>query len=139
MNAKLYRFYNPPTLTLGTFLGTWLPHPVFILEKPWLNNVPFHSCIPDDTYVVKWKWSRKYKRFTWRVMNVPNRAGILFHPGNYVHDSLGCLLPGLSYGLNKYHDISVWNSASATSLIEGDLSRENPSDSHFTLEIKTLK
>ncbi len=27
-------------------------------------------------------------------MNVPGRQGILFHPGNYTRQILGCILPG---------------------------------------------
>lgn len=33
---------------------------------------------------------------TFEVMNVPGHTGILFHVGNYNHDSEGCILLGLN-------------------------------------------
>lgn len=70
------------------------------LERPWLNNAPNISCIPEGIYYVKWlerSASGKYKR-VWHVQGVEGRSGILFHAGNYVRNSLGCILTGMSHG-----------------------------------------
>ena len=65
------------------------------LELPWMDNERNISCIPEGEYMV-WKMhptkKRKYQYF-W-VQDVPGRTGILFHPGNYTHQILGCILPG---------------------------------------------
>lgn len=71
------------------------------IERPWLNNERRVSCFPEGTYIVKWlprSGSGKYKR-VWHVQNVPNRSGILFHGGNLVKHSLGCVIVGLRHGL----------------------------------------
>jgi len=65
----------------------------YILERPWLNNQKNTSCIPEGIYKVKKEVHKKYGKVL-RFFNVPNRAGVLMHPGNYVSHSKGCLLPG---------------------------------------------
>lgn len=73
------------------------------LELPWKDNQRMISCIPEGEYMV-WKMKptakRKYEYF-W-VKDVPGRDSILFHPGNYTSQILGCILPGESHtDLNK--------------------------------------
>lgn len=72
------------------------------LELPYLDNHPQTSCIPVGTYpVIKSKgWGKiPYEHFA--VQNVPNRAGICIHIGNYASgkrvDSEGCILVGKSF------------------------------------------
>jgi hypothetical protein len=45
----------------------------------------------DASYTRKFKWHKGMIEVT----NVPNFAGILFHPGNDHTDTEGCLIPGL--------------------------------------------
>lgn len=70
------------------------------LELPWRNNEPFHSCIPDtpgmDSYTLKLRWSKTHKQH-FAVSGVPGRTDILIHPGNFFHDTEGCILPGSGY------------------------------------------
>ena len=65
------------------------------LERPWLNNKRLESCIPEGTYECQMVNSPKFGR-VYGVKNVPNRSHILIHAGNYVKDSTGCVLVGLS-------------------------------------------
>ena len=51
------------------------------------------SSIPAQQYRCKRHNSIRFGE-TYLVMNVPGRTGILFHPGNTVHDSAGCILLG---------------------------------------------
>tara|TARA_R100000541_G_C1886266_1_gene83005 strand:+ start:646 stop:984 length:339 start_codon:yes stop_codon:yes gene_type:complete len=70
------------------------------IERPWLSNEPNRSCIPEGTYrcdFMERSCSGKYRR-VWHVKDVPGRTAILFHAGNLVEDSLGCILVGLSHG-----------------------------------------
>ncbi len=62
------------------------------IERPWVNNAINTRCIPAGNYVVKLTNSPKYK-VCYKVKNVPGRSHILFHKGNSVNDSLGCILP----------------------------------------------
>jgi hypothetical protein len=72
--------------------------PVFdfkTLELPWKNNERMVSCIPAGDYLVQKMpptAKRKYEYF--HVLNVPGRDSILWHPGNYTRQILGCTLPG---------------------------------------------
>jgi hypothetical protein len=73
------------------------------LELPWKNNERMVSCIPSGEYtVVKMKPTSKRNYYYFHVCNVKNRDSILFHPGNYTSDILGCILPGDKHvDLNK--------------------------------------
>jgi hypothetical protein len=71
------------------------------LERPWLQNKPNVSCIPEGTYELQMRRSPLLERITegkyltgWEVMNVPKRTFIMFHPGNWVQDTEGCILVG---------------------------------------------
>ena len=57
------------------------------------NNTPYVSCIPEGHYYCTPHETRKGD---WRVNDVPNRTGILFHVGNTLDDieSVGCLCSG---------------------------------------------
>lgn len=67
------------------------------LELPWLMNESFKSCIPCGLYYCERYTSARYKE-TFMVFGVHNRDRILFHPGNFLRDTDGCILPGLSFG-----------------------------------------
>ncbi len=64
----------------------------YTVERPWLDNVANESCIPEGEYTVKMTNSPRFGP-TYEVKNVPGRTHILFHKGNTVKDSLGCILP----------------------------------------------
>ena len=58
------------------------------------NNTPYVSCIPEGHYYCTPHETRKGD---WRVNDVPNRTGILFHVGNTLDDIEGCILFGTSF------------------------------------------
>ena len=62
------------------------------VERPWLNNARNESCIPAGEYVVKLTNSPRFG-VTYEAKDVPSRTHILFHKGNSIDDSLGCILP----------------------------------------------
>lgn len=65
----------------------------FIIELPWVDNKRKISCIPEGTFKVIPRWS---KRFGHHLMlcDVPNRSLILLHPANHAAKELqGCLAP----------------------------------------------
>jgi len=68
------------------------------LERPWLDNQVDISCIPAGIYVCERIESPKYGT-TYRVNDVPGRTKILFHHGNWIHESKGCILTGTSFGI----------------------------------------
>lgn len=67
------------------------------LERPWLNNKKGESCIPDGAYLCQRVQSPKFGQ-TFEVTNVADRTSILFHKGNLMDDSHGCILVGEQFG-----------------------------------------
>jgi hypothetical protein len=73
---------------------------LYTLELPWQNNARGESCIPLGIYEVVYVWSRRYGRPMPRLLEVPERDGILIHPGNVDADTEGCVLVGLGQNTN---------------------------------------
>ena len=65
----------------------------YVLEKPWLENIPEISAIPSGEYPAS---IRTDGTKGWRIelSNVPGRTNVQIHVGNTTADSRGCLLPG---------------------------------------------
>nr|WP_287411431.1 DUF5675 family protein [Pseudodesulfovibrio sp.] len=67
------------------------------LEPPDRGNQPDKSCIPAGEYLCNRVDSPSFGR-TYEVSDVPGRSHILFHPGNVVGDTHGCVLLGRNFG-----------------------------------------
>ena len=91
----LKRFITGPRYTLGVmeFGGKKF----FVLEPPWRNNRRNESCIPDGEYIVELDSTGRWKYA--RVLDVPERTAIEFHPGNTVKNTQGCLMPGYMFNM----------------------------------------
>lgn len=63
------------------------------LERPWDDNKENISCIPAGRYRCRRVKSPKFGD-TYEVCDVPGRSHVLFHRGNYVYDTQGCILVG---------------------------------------------
>ena len=68
------------------------------LERPWLDNRKGESCIPTGRYVARRVISPKFGN-TFEVIGVEGRDAILFHAGNIVEDTHGCIVLGESFSL----------------------------------------
>lgn len=66
---------------------------VLTLEEPWNDNQPGVSCIPAGRYRCRRVRSPKFG-VTFEVCDVPGRSHILFHSGNTIEDTEGCILVG---------------------------------------------
>lgn len=71
-------------------------------EPPWLNNLAHISCIPNGYYEVIRVNSPSFGN-TFEVFKVPDRTHILFHAGNYVEHTEGCILLAERFGEYKGH------------------------------------
>ncbi len=93
---KLQRFAYSD---LGTFGRLLLPSfSCYTVERPWLNNRPFVSCVPEGTYRLE---PRRYNRGgyeTLEITGVPNRSLILIHKGNLPRHVQGCVAVGRRLG-----------------------------------------
>ncbi|WP_420147501.1 DUF5675 family protein [Spirosoma sp.] len=68
------------------------------------------TAIPSGRYQLKLTHSTRFNKLMPELLNVPGFGGIRIHPGNYVTDTEGCLLPGLSFNKDANGYLRVWES-----------------------------
>lgn len=59
------------------------------------------TAIPIGRYQLIIAPSQRYQKDMPRLVNVPGRQGILFHPGNHAVDTKGCVLVGMDRGQDE--------------------------------------
>ena len=94
--AELIRLEDSPD---GVFGVLKINKEVFCytLEPPDKLNKSNVSCIPEQQYLCKWVTTPKHGN-TFEVTGVPGRSAILFHSGNVVDHTQGCILLGSEIG-----------------------------------------
>ena len=128
MKVKIRRFILEPNQTIGQLYINEEEF-CFTLERPWMDNKPFISCIPLGKYICKRVNSRAHGN-TFEVTNVNGRTHILFHVGNTWVDSVGCILLGDDIGhIDGY--TAVLNSQRTFNAFKGETEELN----EFELEI----
>ncbi|WP_422451987.1 DUF5675 family protein [Endozoicomonas sp. ALC066] len=99
MMLTLERSYLPHC-TIGTLdvpgLGTY-----FTIERPWLGNKPYESCIPEGVYNCRDFTGRRFKE-VWEICDVPERSYILIHEGNQAKHVQGCVAVGMRLSERNY-------------------------------------
>ena len=88
-----------PTHTMGV-LTTPQGNIYATVERPWKDNIVNVSCIPKGTYLCKNNHDSPKFGKTISVKNVVGRTDILMHVGNFVEDSLGCILVNSYFNRN---------------------------------------
>ena len=81
--------------TFGVLIDNGVPF-ALTLERPWLDNQEDVSCIPSGVYTCNRFHSETHPN-TFQVLDVPDRTGILFHTGNLMKHSAGCILIGETF------------------------------------------
>ena len=91
----LARYCYGPEETRGRL---YAPSAVFdTVERPWLQNQAYLSCIPEGRYPVAWRYFHRGGYWTLEIREVPMRAHILIHSGTIPEHVQGCVgLPGRS-------------------------------------------
>lgn len=107
MDVILKRFCYHPQGTLGLIdLGG---KRFYTVERPWLDNKPYVSCIPTGAYMMQRRQSPRFGE-TWHVTGVEDRTHILIHVANFPSDIQGCIGLGTSLMNDR---IAVSNSRAA--------------------------
>ena len=120
------RIKSNPLSSVALWSGPGITFPLYCLE-PGEKREP-HPIIPEGEYPLMLRTVgskhqdclRHYARdenfpSDWHkgmveIANVPQRTAILFHVGNFINDTLGCSLAGLSYGKDALGHYRVYNS-----------------------------
>lgn len=92
MVLDLIRVGSSPRGTFGVLRVVSVPF-ALTLERPWQDNEPQVSCIPPGRYACQRLRSPRFG-WTFEVQHVPNRTHVLFHSGNTLEDTHGCILVG---------------------------------------------
>ena len=96
----LVRFAYLPAGTLGRLHSSEGQLQLFTLERPWQNNRPFVSCIPEGNYGLRRFDGSKWKGVL-EVEDVFGRTAILIHPANQPVELAGCIAPGMDWNIEK--------------------------------------
>jgi hypothetical protein len=96
MNLSLLRIGSSDLGTFGVLRDAQIPFAV-TMEQPWKNNAQSVSCIPPGTYTCQRVTSPKFGN-TFEVTGVPGRTHILFHAGNTLEDTEGCIMVAEEFG-----------------------------------------
>jgi len=112
VEVELKRFAYHPEGTLGVI--DLNGERFYTIERPWLDNAPNVSCIPEGTYDTGWRDSPRFGE-TWHIKDVADRTYILIHAANFSKDVQGCI--GLGTGLMGDR-VAVSNSRKAVARFE---------------------
>ena len=86
--ALLERFAYLDSGTMGKLtIDDWS---CYTIERPWKNNAPNLSCIPEGAYACQPFSGSRFQNVI-QVMDVPGRTFILIHVANFPHDVEGCI------------------------------------------------
>jgi hypothetical protein len=105
------------------------------LERPWIDNLPFKSCIPTGTYTLL-PWDSPH--FGAAYIFIGGTVGVtaqdgeryacLIHPANYTNQLQGCLALGMRK--SDYHEAqdsaAVWSSRDALNDFKNKVGYEDP-------------
>lgn len=96
VNVSIVRYGSTPQ---GTFGELFMPEfHCFTVERPWLNNATWVSCIPAGEYDLQLRFYNRGGYWTAGVVDVPGRSHILFHKANVKEDVQGCIGLGNALG-----------------------------------------
>ena len=105
MNPTLTRLDSSDQGTFGQL--TFGSFSCYTGELPWRDNAPLISCVPTGNYTVVWTPSPRFRKYTYRLLNVEGRSGVLIHSSNLMGDLalgfraqlLGCISFGERLGV----------------------------------------
>ena len=94
--------------TFGVLLHNGIPFAV-TAEEVWRGNKKNISCIPTGQYLCKRSYFNPGDYETFLIKDVPKRSKILFHIGNTIADTQGCIL--IAERFEHLNDrLAVWHS-----------------------------
>lgn len=96
MNVRVERFAYTP---MGVFGEMILPEfRCYTVERPWLDNKPSVSCVPEGTYNIKKGFFNRGNYSVYELLDVPGRSLIKIHIANTMDDVIGCIGVGKGLG-----------------------------------------
>lgn len=120
MKLHVIKLAETPNSTLSKLLVDGLFF-CFIIEDGYRKEKqPGETRIPDGTYPISkrtfGRFFNRYKKtvpFIPHLDNVPNFKDILIHPGNFIADTRGCLLPNAECGFDAVKQVFYGKNSTA--------------------------
>ncbi len=146
MHIDIKRYGSTPMGTFGElkiYNDVDVAFECFTVERPWLNNEPFKSCIPDGNYALEPHDYGKYNG-TFAIVGGTvshqqeegsERFACLFHSANRMSEVVGCIGLGEKLG-TIYNDWGITNSKNT---IKKYLDILKSVDEQHTLSIEWVK
>lgn len=131
MNLFLRRF-GTARCTAGFLYAAGEPWVVHTLERPWLENAPFISCVPEGLYDLVPHSSEAHPN-VWALVGETvshwggegkARSAILIHPANWLHQLKGCIAPGMGSYVHDHDGFQLEDSRTAMDMIRRSLSKD---------------
>ena len=72
----------------------------YTVERPWLNNKPWESCVPEASYECQPFDGNRFKGVV-ELTNVPDRSHILIHAAHWPKELHGCIGLGNGWEITK--------------------------------------
>ena len=101
------------------------------MERPWKDNIPKISCIPEGRYKLQLRYSPIVKKTThgdyeegYEITNVPNRTYVMIHISNKASQLEACIAPGITRGKLDGQN-AVLNSRKAFDVLMDKLEERN--------------
>ena len=130
--ALLERFAYLDSGTLGKLtIDDWS---CYTIERPWKNNAPNVSCIPEGKYVCQPFSGSRFQNVI-QVMDVPDRTFILIHVANFPHDVEGCIGVGDRF-VSDALEPAVYNSKKTLANLMNAFEKN---DNQMTLEVTSAR
>lgn len=98
MQVDLIRVGQSSLGTFGVLRRGQVPF-ALTMERPWMDNAQWISCIPAGRYRCQRVQSKKFGE-TFEIMDVIGRTHVLFHKGNKLEDTEGCVMVGEKFDGN---------------------------------------
>lgn len=140
---KLERFDRLDEGVFGRLIfpdGWWC----YTVERPWLDNKPMVSCIPDGVYSLGLRYSPTVQRITrgrysegWEIQDVDGRTYIMIHPANWPTDLNGCVGVGERYTELQGHDGKMHKAVTNSQAIFDEVMKRLETRSTWDIDIYT--
>lgn len=114
MIINLVRFAYLPEGVLGELKLPGGPR-LFTIERPYLDNEPFVSAVPEGEYQLEWDTTGRIRDVP-RLADVENRSQINIHVANEPQELHGCIGVGLHWTIDDQSP-RVINSRKAMELL----------------------
>jgi hypothetical protein len=124
MKVDIYRKVETSESITGEFWLDGVQQCVYLEPSRTTPFWPGHPCIDAGTYQVVLTMSPHLGYICPEVLNVPGRAAIRWHIGNFPKDVLGCCVVGITVGENLVENSKVAFAALMAKLQGQDITAE---------------